>query len=319
MGNAQAVVLSLAARRVAYFPPRFPDSILPTSFFMKRSSFLLFPVAILGAILLLPNGRPPARAEESGGAGTKPLKVLLVIGGCCHDYATQRQILKAGIEQRLNAVVDLAYTPDKSTKATFAEYQNANWADGYDVVVHDECSADVKDLPTVNRILDAHRNGVPAVNLHCAMHCYRTAANVGKPVQKNTDESLWFDYLGLQSSGHGAQKPITLTFCEKNHPILKGLSEWTTINEELYNNIQVYDAAVPLMKGSQGDGKEPIVAWTHEYGPKKTRVFSTTLGHNNETVSDDRYLDLVTRGLLWACNKLNADGTPKAGFAAAKK
>ena len=37
----------------------------------------------------------------------------------------------------------------------------------------------------------------------------------------------------------------------------------------------------------------------------KTKVFGTTLGHNNETVADARYLDLVTRGLLWSVDKLN--------------
>ena len=30
-----------------------------------------------------------------------------------------------------------------------------------------------------------------------------------------------------------------------------------------------------------------------------------TIGHNTATVSDVRYLDLVTRGLLWSCDKLN--------------
>ncbi len=34
-------------------------------------------------------------------------------------------------------------------------------------------------------------------------------------------------------------------------------------------------------------------------------MFATTLGHNNETVADARYLDLVTRGLLWVGDKLN--------------
>ena len=42
------------------------------------------------------------------------------------------------------------------------------------------------------------------------------------------------------------------------------------------------------------DGRE-VVAWTNEYGEKKTKVFGTTLGHNTETCKDDRYLDLVTR------------------------
>jgi type 1 glutamine amidotransferase len=59
---------------------------------------------------------------------------------------------------------------------------------------------------------------------------------------------------------------------------------------------------------------ETVVAWTNEFGPKKTRVFSTTIGHNNETVADARYLDLVTRGVLWATKHINDDGTPAAGF-----
>ena len=43
------------------------------------------------------------------------------------------------------------------------------------------------------------------------------------------------------------------------------------------------------------------------------------MGHNNETVADDRYLNLVTNGLLWACGKLDNDGKPVAGYAAEKK
>ena len=64
-------------------------------------------------------------------------------------------------------------------------------------------------------------------------------------------------------------------------------------------------------------GKETVsdfvVAWTNTYN-EKTRVFATTLGHNNETVADPRYLDLVTRGLLWSTDKLDDEGKPKAGY-----
>jgi type 1 glutamine amidotransferase len=58
-----------------------------------------------------------------------------------------------------------------------------------------------------------------------------------------------------------------------------------------------------------------VVAWTNEFGSNKTRIFSTTLGHNNDTVSDPRYLDLVTRGLLWSTGNLQAGGTPALGYA----
>jgi len=34
-------------------------------------------------------------------------------------------------------------------------------------------------------------------------------------------------------------------------------------------------------------------------------VFGTTLGHNNTTVGDAKYISLITRGLLWSVDKLN--------------
>ena len=229
-------------------------------------------------------------------ADPKPLKIMLITGGCCHDYAKQKEILKAGIEARTYAEVVLVHSDDKSTKARFEMYEKPDWANGYDVVIHDECSADVKEMPYVENILNAHKNGVAAVNLHCAMHCYRT----GTPG--------WFEFCGIQSSGHGPQKPIEISFVDKSHAINKPLVDWTTINEELYNNIKVFDTATAIARGKQDTGKkveDVVLAWTNTYG--KAKVFATTLGHNNETVADGRYLDLVTRGVLWSCDKLNAE------------
>jgi len=164
-----------------------------------------------------------------------------------------------------------------------------------------------------------HRAGIPAVNLHCAMHSYRTAADVKVATQPGTGESLWFDFLGVQSAGHGPQKPIAIVFQDKSHPAVAGLSNWTTIKEELYNNIVVRDGVTVLARGSQEPNDRPnfteaAVVWTNEYGDKKARVFSTTIGHNNETVEDERYLDLVTRGVLWACGKLQDSGLAEDGF-----
>lgn len=286
--------------------------------------------------MLLPAGLLTALAgffvlAETKAAGSKnPLKILLIAGGCCHDYATQTQLLKAGIEERLNAEVSIDYNPDKSTGARFKSYESADWAKGYDLIIHDECSASVTDKDYVNRILDAHRGGVPAVNLHCAMHCYRWG-DFGKPVAKGADNAGWYEMIGLQSTGHGPQSPIDIKFEKVSHPAIAGLADWTTINEELYNNIQVFEGTTALARGGQlqkprkkkEETAEPeavraesVVVWAHEYGPKKTRIFSTSLGHNNETVADARYLDLVTKGILWATGNIGADG--KAAGDAAK-
>ena len=269
---------------------------------MKKTSLCLLPV-IAAAMTFSAAAAPTA----------KPLKALLVLGGCCHDYKTQKDILAAGIESRANVKVEVYYSPDTNTKPALACYEKDTWADGYDVIIHDECAADIKDLTVVKRILAPHLKGLPGVNLHCAMHSYRTAADIKKPVESGTDGGLWFDYLGLQSSGHGAQKPIDIAYVPAASPITAGLENWTTVNEELYNNIRVHASAKPLAMGKQGVS-EAVVVWTNEYGDKKTRVFSTTLGHNNETVADARYLDLVTRGLLWSCDKLDKDGKPATGY-----
>lgn len=255
----------------------------------------------------------------------KPLKVLLVTGGCCHDYEKQHLILGEGLSSRANIEVEFAHNPDKTTKATFDLYKSKDWAKKYDVVIHDECSADVTDPEYVNNIVDAHRNGTPAVNLHCAMHCYRWG-NFREPVKAGADNAHWYEMLGLQSTGHGPQEPIALTVVDKASPIVSATPDWTTIKEELYNNIQILTAH-PLIKGkqSQKDKKtgevkevETVVAWTNEFGPKKSRIFSTTIGHNNETVADARYLDMVARGVLWAAGKLGDDGKPLPGYEAKK-
>ena len=259
-------------------------------------------------------------------AEQKPLRVLIVAGGCCHDYANQKEFLKKGIEARVNATVEVAYDPTKSTKPLFELFKNPDWGKNYDVVVHDECAADITDQAYVANIVNAHKNGLPAVNLHCAMHSYRWG-NYREPVKAGADNASWFEMLGLQSTGHGPQQPIAIAFTDKDSPIVKGLADWTTVNEELYNNVQILTAKT-LAKGTQKiperkdkKGKvtpaqevTAVVVWTNEFGPKKTRIFSTTIGHNNATVEDARYLDLVGRAVLWSAGKLEADGKPSAGF-----
>lgn len=241
----------------------------------------------------------------------KPLKILLITGGCCHDYAKQKDILKQGIEARANAEVDVIYVADGSTHPPLPIYGHPDYAQAYDAVIHDECAADINDQAVVEAVLKPHRDGVPGVNLHCGMHSYRIG-NPNDPVTLGTPHGLWFEYLGLQSSGHGAQLPIAISFVDSTSPITLGLTNWTTIKEELYNNIKVFDGAQPLARGKQGQS-DVVVAWTNHY-LGKTPVFSTTIGHNNETVQDPRYLDLVTRGLLWACGKLGQDGKPLPGY-----
>jgi type 1 glutamine amidotransferase len=255
---------------------------------MKRSLLAGIGLALCG-FLIAP---PPTQAADE-----KPIRCLFVAGGCCHDYAAQPGILAKGIGARTNIEFVVAYDDDKGTKHLNPVYEKEDWYKGFDIIIHDECTADVTDQKMIDRVLEPHKHGLPAVNLHCAMHCYR-----GEPFPKTTP---WMEFTGMNTNHHGQQRPIEITFTETSDPIVKGMENWTTINEELYHATELLPTSHALATGHQNVSKEadaPVI-WTNDY--HGTRVFSTTLGHNNKTVNDPRYLDLVTRGLLWSLNKLD--------------
>jgi len=227
-------------------------------------------------------------------AEIRPLRALLVCGGCCHDYPVQKDVLKKGIEARARVIVETVEQGGVSKESRIPLYESPDWAKGYDVVIHDECFGAVADTNWISRILAPHRAGLPGVNLHCAVHSYRAAPG-----------ELWQEYLGLRSMKHGKATPIQIRTVDNQHPIIRGLGwrDWLTGNEELYNNVKVFPSATVLQRGTQGDD-DCAITWVNRYG--STRVFSTSLGHFNETVGDERYLDLVTRGVLWACDRLDS-------------
>jgi hypothetical protein len=259
-------------------------------------------VALSAAVIL------PAHAESP-----QPLKVLIVSGGCCHDYAKQRALLESALKARMPAQVTHVYHDpepgEKATRPALPIHGNPHYADGYDVVIHNECAADEDNPAVLDAVLAPHRNGVPAVNLHCAMHSYRSGT-WKQPVKAGDANARWFEFTGIQSTGHGPQSPIRLALAEGTHPVAAGFVPYTTGNDELYNNLTRFDVT-PVLTGTQPEskseadrGKVYVVAWTHTYGPNHARVFSTTLAHNLDVMADPRYLDLVARGVLWAAGRL---------------
>ena len=125
------------------------------------------------------------------------------------------------------------------------------------------------------------------------MHCYRDG----------TDN--WFEFVGVTSRGHGAKYPIEVENLAKDHPIMSQFGDsWTTPQGELYLIKKVWPNVTPLAHAMSKNTKQnELCVWTNEY--KKGRVFGTTIGHHNETVQSDEYLDMVTRGFLWSIDKLD--------------
>ncbi|MCK6501130.1 MAG: ThuA domain-containing protein [Nitrospira sp.] len=244
--------------------------------------------------------------ERKGGSshdGARPIRALMISGGCCHDYEGQDRILSEGISKR--ARVDWTIVRDAGqtgTKHKISVYHKEDWAAGYDVVVHNECFSHEQDLDWLERIVKPHREGVPAVVIHCAMHCYRAPTNE------------WFRFVGVTSHGHGSHFAYPMTNVKPEHPIMKGFpAVWMTPMEELYNIASIEKTATPLATGYSPETKRGEAnVWINTFG--KARVFGTTVGHYNHTMQEKIFLDMVARGLLWAAAKLGDDGEPLPGY-----
>lgn len=234
----------------------------------------------------------PAPAKTRAKAG-KPLKALLITGGCCHNYPFQSRQLMETVGRMANVEWKVVNEGGNGTKAQIALYDDPNWAKGFDVVVHNECFADTTDHDYIRRILAAHRQGVPAVVIHCAMHTYRA-----------TDIDDWREFLGVTSRRHDHMSHYPVTWVDAKHPTLAGLpAGWTTPMDELYVIEKLWPKAKALATSvSEKDHQAYPVIWTNRFG--KARVFGTTFGHSDETFGDPVFLEYVSRGVLWAAGRL---------------
>ena len=215
------------------------------------------------ALLTLSGWATAQETKTPTTATDQPIKALLVTGGCCHDYNRQKLILTRGISARANVVWTVVQQGGTTTDTQIPLYNDPDWAKGYDIVVHNECFAGVKDKEFVDRILKPHKNGTPAILIHSAMHCYRTGDN------------RWFDFVGMQSPGHGAHYSFKADNVQPDHPIMQGFGKaFVAPKGELYHSMKVHKTATPLAQANrQSDGKPQVCIWTTvETGPTSTRA-----------------------------------------------
>ena len=134
---------------------------------MTRSAFrsrTIAAFAVLGAAAVGLARDSTAPADE-----TKPVRALLVIGGCCHDYEKQKDLLTRGVWARANVQWAVAYDPDKGTKHLNPVY-DLLYRQGMMLETHYPLFATRRDwlahlwvgfadMPDVFPTIDGYRNG----------------------------------------------------------------------------------------------------------------------------------------------------------------
>lgn len=223
----------------------------------------------------------------------EPLRVLLVTSGCCHDYDFQTKAMQLAFKRHdVPTEWTVVSEGGTGTSAKIGLYDKPDWADGFDLVIHNECFAKTTDAEYIRRITKEHHDGVPAVVIHCAMHTYRDA---------KIDD--WREFLGVTSRRHEHKSHYPIKVVATEHPIMKGFPDGhTSAIDELYVIEKLWPSAKVLATSpSEKTGERHPVMWTNRYG--KARVFGTTYGHSSETFQDDVFLDTIVRGTLWAAGR----------------
>lgn len=221
------------------------------------------------------------------------INVLLITGANNHDWQRSSPFLKAMLEKSGKFAVDMTTEPAKALadRAGLAKYQ---------LFFSDYNSNDRWGEPAETNFLDAVRGGAGVVILHAANNAFPG----------------WEEYEKLcalcwrEGTGHGKFHKLDVSIIEREHPIMKGLTDLKEHPDELYHRlVHMHDAPYQILADAISEPAfggmgtfEPVVVVTH-YG--KGRVFHNTLGHvwaggDLSALEDPQFQKLTLRGAEWA-------------------
>jgi nicotinamidase-related amidase/type 1 glutamine amidotransferase len=159
--------------------------------------------------------------------------------------------------------------------------------------------------------------GKPLVGIRTACHAWCTRDEKQNQAALAAGKGVWPEFDPEVIGGHyvnhhgNESKPeITLADGARASPILLGVEL-----HKLYGNGSLYivrplvDTAQPLLIGTVFAKDPEPVAWTNLAGPKKARVFNTTLGHWDD-FKNPAFCKLLANGITWAIADPYPTGQP---------
>lgn len=230
-----------------------------------------------------------------GASANEPIRALYVTGGGWHDYQAQETIFPEGIQNRVHVEWTIEHEVGGASGQIPTRWQDDTWMDDFDIIVYNMCYSEISDTDLIESIVAMHyEKGIPAMVIHCAMHSLRN----------NT--TAWFDFIGVRTRVHEAERSFIVENLAPEHPIMRPFPDrWQTPAGELYM-IEAVGPNTEVLAQAYGVDTQKYhpVIWTNEH--QGIRVFGTTIGHHNVTMQHPTYLDMVSRGMMWAVDRWDA-------------
>jgi len=149
--------------------------------------------------------------------------------------------------------------------------------------------------------------GKPLVGIRTACHAFAPPlANKKNPAKPILDGRGWPEFdpqvLGGHYTNHWPPKgtvAVSLAPGADASEILKGVDISQLIGQGSLYKVAPLDAScVPLLIGTIPEKPAEPIAWTRLYGPQKSRIFYTSLGHPDD-FKEAAFRKLLLNGILW--------------------
>ncbi len=226
------------------------------------------------------------------------LNVLILSGRNNHAWQLTTPALKDLYEQSGRFVVDVLDDPLSWSGKTLEKY---------DVIV-----SNWTNYPSLSRewgreqeetFLAFIRSGKGFVLFHAAGACFPSW-----PEYQDLIGANW-----VEATGHGAYHEFEVRIEDADHPITKGLEDFS-IADELWHRMRLRLSAHVLMsafsdKDQGGTGRWEPAAVCTEFG--SGRCFYLILGHDVPSMRDPDWRALMLRGTVWAATGEVTIGFPR--------
>lgn len=239
--------------------------------------------SFLWSIILLAVGFTSAAAQTA-----KPAKILFLVGGLYHDYDQLPKTLTVNLQAQLKKSLTPEFTITKDLTVLRKDQLSK-----YDALMINVCEQTPLSPEEKEGFLEAVRNGLPVVALHCTFWSFQ-------------DWPEFRQVLGAFVPGHGHFGSFCLQTAPLDSPILNGIPRTFELTDEPYI-VNERDPAMRVLVRTcnavqDRPNNEPEV-WTKMYS--KGRIFAMTFGHDARAQESPNYLTLLANGLLWALGQSN--------------
>lgn len=214
------------------------------------------------------------------GVQAEPLKVLFLGDNGHHRPRDLAEVL---VPELAKANIELTYTEDVSqlNSERLAEYAGLLLYANIDEIAAEQESA----------LLEYVAQGGGFIPLHCASYCFRNSPAV-------------VDLIGGQFQRHGGQI-FSTEIVQPEHPLMQGFGGFESWDETYIHTRHNERNRIVLEVRRQGDQARDreVEPWTWIRTHGSGRVFYTAWGHDARTWKHPGFLNLLERGILWACGQ----------------